>query len=387
MLGPHAGGVQVGAGLRTARTERGWSQERLIHEVERYARHHLMDIASTASLRVYVSEWENGRRPLSEQYAVILRALLGVTNAELFGDPEQLRSTEPVHGYAELLNCIDSARNVSSTMVETLMQQTELLRTMDRQMGAAALVDQMSGHLSALEEALTFAVLPDIRRPIALALAGAATLAAWQALDVGAVQRAWRNYELGKRAAQEAGEPMYLAHAMAEQAYIVCEAGRSEMALSLIQGAQRAVNGKASPRLRAWLFAVESELHANTGNTDECRRSLDLAATYLPDGDEARDPDMLSIFLNRGHLARWRGHVLAMLGDDDAVDSLYEALRTMDRTFVRASSGLHLDLATAHLSREENPQAREHLRCARRVVNRTGSVRHHRRIEQLKGKL
>ncbi|WP_339329075.1 hypothetical protein [Streptomyces formicae] len=57
-------------------------------------------------------------------------------------------------------------------MVKTFMDQTELLRTVDRQMGAASLVDQMTGHLATLEDALTFAVLPETRRPVALALAG-----------------------------------------------------------------------------------------------------------------------------------------------------------------------------------------------------------------------
>ncbi|WP_211265436.1 XRE family transcriptional regulator [Actinacidiphila oryziradicis] len=347
----------------------------------------MLDIASTASLRVYLSEWENGRRSLSERYASILRALLGVTHAELSGRRGQLDAPSTAGGYDELLGCIDSARNVSLTMVKTFMDQTELLRTMDRQMGAVSLVDQMTGHLATLEEALTFAVLPDTRRPVALALAGAATLAAWQALDVGAVERAWRHYELGKRAAQEAEEPMYLAHAMAEQAYVLDEAGRPEMALELMRGAQRVGGGQMSPRLRAWLFAGEAELCARAGKPKECRQALELADAHLPDGEEARDPDMLSIFLNTGHLARWRGHALALLGDDDAVSSLYDALGTQDPTFVRASAGLRLDLATAHLAREEYAQAQEHLRAARLVANRTGSVRYRRRIEQLTARL
>jgi transcriptional regulator with XRE-family HTH domain len=374
-------------GLRKARTARGWSQERLVREIERYARQHVIDVASTASLRVYLSEWENGRRPLSDRYAAILRALLGVTDAELSGRPTQLAAPRLVGGYDELLGCIDSARNVSLTMVKTFMDQTELLRTMDRQMGAASLVDQMTGHLATLEEALTFAVLPSTRRPVALALAGAATLAAWQALDVGAVERAWRHYELGKRAAQEAEEPMYLAHAMAEQAYVLDEAGRPETALELLRSAQRVGGGQMSPRLKSWLLASEAELCARAGKPEECRRALDAAAAHLPSGEEVRDPDMLSIFLNEGHLTRWRGHVLALLGDDDAVSSLYDALNTMDPTFVRASAGLRVDLAAAHLARDEYAQAQEHVRAARLVASRTGSVRYRRRIEQLTERL
>ncbi|OEJ52064.1 regulator [Streptomyces agglomeratus] len=347
----------------------------------------MLTIASTASLRVYVSEWENGRRPISERYAKILRVLLGVTNDELQGTHSAPAPMTEADGYDELVRRIDASRSVSLTMVKTFMEQTELLRTFDRQMGAASLVDQMTGHLSKLEDALTFAVLPETRRPVALALAGAATLAAWQALDVGAVERAWRHYELGKRAAKEADEPMYLAHATAEQAYVLCDAGRPAIAVELVRDAQRAGGRLVSPRLQAWLYAAEAEICARAGLPDDCRRALDNAVRHLPDGEEARDPDMLSIFLNHGHLSRWRGNALALLGEEEAVDSLYSALDSVDPTFIRATAGLRCDLAQAHLARGEYDQAHDHLRQARLLANRTGSVRQRRRIEQLTQRL
>ncbi|MFH9893430.1 XRE family transcriptional regulator [Streptomyces luteogriseus] len=370
-------------GLRAARNAREWSQERLVREIERHARQHLLDVASTASLRVYVSEWENGRRQISARYAKILRALLGVTDAELTGVPAESGQPVAADGYDELMGRIDAARSLSLTMVDTFMDQTELLRTMDRQMGAAGLVDEMTAHLARLEEALTFAVLPETRRPVARALAGAATLAAWQALDVGAVERAWRHYELGKRAAKEAEEPMYLAHATAEQAYVLCDAGRASMAVQLIRDAQRLGGSTMSPRLTAWLYAAEAEICARAGLPEDCQRALERAARSLPAGDAARDPDMLSIFLNEGHLTRWRGSALALIGDDEAVGSLYTALDTADPTFIRASAGLRCDLAQAHMARGEHDQAHEHLRQARLIASRTGSVRHRRRVEQL----
>ncbi|MER6618652.1 XRE family transcriptional regulator [Streptomyces xantholiticus] len=348
----------------------------------------MLTVASTASLRVYVSEWENGRRPISARYAKILRALLGITDDELMGRAaDTLAAPATADGYDELMGRIDAARTVSLTMVKTFMDQTELFRTMDRQMGAASLVDQMSAHLTTLEDALTFAVLPETRRPVARALVGAATLAAWQALDVGAVERAWRHYELGKRAAQEADEPMYLAHATAEQAYVLCDAGRAPMAVELIRDAQR-LGGKAmSPRLTAWLYAAEAEICARAGMADECRRALENAVRCLPSGEEARDPDMLSIFLNAGHLTRWRGNALALIGDDEAVSSLYTALDAADPTFIRASAGLRCDLAQAHMARGEYDQAHDHLRQARLLASRTGSVRQRRRVEQLTQRL
>ncbi|MGW2677156.1 XRE family transcriptional regulator [Streptomyces sp. NPDC001436] len=376
----------MGRGLRSIRKARGWSQDRLIFEMERYARERLVDIAATTSLKTYVSEWENGKRTISARYAEILRPLLGVTDAELRGEPERPLEQQ-ADGYEDLLSRIDSARSISDSMVKTLFDQTELLRTMDREMGAASLIDQMAGHLGRMEDALTFAVLPGTRRPIATALAGAATLAAWQALDAGSVERAWRHYELAKRAAQDADSPLYLAHAMGEQAYVLRDAGRPGMAVELIRDAQRTHAERQSPRLQAWLNAAEAELCAAAGMGDDARRALERAEAALPDGEEVRDADMVSIFLNRGHLARWRGNVLALLGDGAAMEDLYTALDSVDGSFVRARSGLHSDLTQAHLARGELDEARTHLQQARLLANRTGSVRFRRRVELLTGRL
>ncbi|MFD0150788.1 XRE family transcriptional regulator [Streptomyces sp. NPDC055721] len=374
-------------GLRPARTARGWSQDRLVYEMRRFAEQRLLDIASAASLKTYISEWENGRRVITDRYAAILRPLLGITDAELGGATD---APEPqADGYADLLSRIDAAGSLSESMVPSFLAQTELLRTMDRQMGATGLVDQMNGHLAAMEDALTFAVLPGARRPIATALAGASTLAAWQALDAGAVERAWRRYELAKKAAQDAESPLYLAHAMGEQAYVLADAGRPQLAIELVRDAERTHPERQSPRLRAWLAAVEAELCAAAGPSMEsaARSALERATSLLPDDGEVRDTDMLSIFLNTDHLARWRGNVLAKLGDSSAMDELYASLDSADESFVRAKSGLHCDLTQAHLARGELDDARSHLQQARLLANRTGSVRYRRRVELLTGRL
>ncbi|WP_086831242.1 regulator [Streptomyces sp. NRRL B-24572] len=374
-------------GLRAIRTARGWSQDRLVHEMRRFAEQRLLDIAAAASLKTYISEWENGRRTITDRYAAILRPLLGATDAELRGETE---AQEPqADGYADLLSRIDAAGSLSESMVPSFLAQTELLRTMDRQMGATGLVDQMNGHLAAMEEALTFAVLPGMRRPIATALAGASTLAAWQALDAGAVDRAWRRYELAKKAAQDADSPLYLAHAMGEQAYVLAEAGRPQLAVELVRDAQRTQPERQSPRLRAWLAAAEAELCAAAGPEMEsaARSALERATALLPDDGETRDADMLSIFLNTGHLTRWRGNVLAKLGDASAMEELYASLDSADDSFVRANSGLYCDLTQAHLARGELDDARSHLQKARLLANRTGSVRFRRRVELLTGRL
>jgi tetratricopeptide (TPR) repeat protein len=139
--------------------------------------------------------------------------------------------------------------------------------------------------------------------------------------------------------------------------------------------------------LRAWLFAAEAEMCAYAGMPDDSRRALDAALVAIPPGPEDRDPDMLSIFLNSAHLARWHGNVLALLGDGEAVARLYEALEGIDPSFVRARAGLHTDLAQAHLTRAEYDEAHTHLSQARLLASRTGSVRQRRRVDILSARL
>ncbi len=369
--------------LRAARAARGWSQSRLVREIELYAAHRGLTVASTASLSVYVSEWENGRRSVSEYYAMVLRAILGMTNAELLGDEAESTANVTADDYDVLIQRIDSAHSVSGSLVEAMLRQTELLRTMDRQLGAPGIVDQMQAHLATLSDALAFAVLPSARKPVARALAGAATLAAWQALDVGAADRAWRHYETAKSAARDADDLLYLSHAMGEQAYVLLDAGRTELAVELVREAREASGLRLSPRLSAWLYAAEAEMCAHAGKTDDCQRALDLAAHALPAGDEPRDPEMPSIFLNESHLTRWRGNALALIGEDSAVLDLRAALESMDPTFTRAQAGVHCDLAQAHAFRGEHDEAARQIREARRLANGTGSVRQRRRIDQL----
>ncbi len=370
--------------IRRAREARNWSQNRLVSEIELYARRHALSVASTASLKVYVSEWENGRRAVSPPYTTILRTVFGLTDAELFGLPQR-SDVHAADGYSELVSHIENAHSVGRSVVDTLLQQTEVFRTLDRQMGATQLVDSMTRHLDTLSDALTFAVLPTARIPVASALAGAATLAAWQALDVGAADRAWRHYELAKQAAREVDQPKYLAHAMGEQAYVLIDAGRADLAVQLVGEAlsYRSI----PPRLQAWLLGAQAEMLALNGDVDGCKRSLDEAARMLPTDDVLRDPDMPSIFLTDAHLVRWRGHALALAGDGEAVADLHIALETMDSTFTRARAGLLCDLAQACLVRGEYGDAAKHLREARLLANRTGSVRHLRQIDRITGQL
>jgi hypothetical protein len=272
--------------------------------------------------------------------------------------------------------------NPSATAL-LLSRQTDYLRSMDCRVGAAPLVDQMVGHLATVEEALSHAILPSVRQPLAAVLADAAALAAWQALDVGAVNRAWRYHETARYAALEARDPVLLTHAMAQQAFVLVEIGEPRAALDLVREALREAGTAVPPRFQAWLRAAEAEVCAATGDNCKCRRAFDAAVNALPPGADAVDPEMPYIVLNEAHLARWQGNSLARLGDPTALDHLYRAVNGGGGVSTRAEAGLRCDLAHALLLQGERDEARKHASEARKLAWQAGSVRQRRRVERL----
>jgi hypothetical protein len=93
------------------------------------------------------------------------------------------------------------------------------------------------------------------------------------------------------------------------------------------------------------------------------------------------------VVLDAVHLARWRGHALARIGEPEAADVLVSALRQLDPTFTRAAAALRVDLVTAFVSMNEHERARMHIIEAEKIAIDIGSARQRRRIRRLKNSL
>jgi transcriptional regulator with XRE-family HTH domain len=321
--------------LQLARKARQLTQTQVIAELTRRASAKGVPIASATSLKMLVSTFENGRREVHEPYRMLFREIYGMTDEELFGPAEDALSQEDAE-YNALAQRIASARQVDRGTVDLLAHQTDYLRAMDGKVGATPLVDQMTNHLATVQDALSHAILPSIRRPLASVLSDAAALAAWQALDVGAMNRAWQYHETARFAALEAKDPVLLAHAMAQQAFVLVDVGEVPSAIELVQEARREAATAVPARFQAWLLAAEAEVLAVAGTGTAARLALDKATELVPAGDQAVEPEMPFIFLNSAHLARWRGNALARLGDVDAITDLYAALQGPSTVSMRA---------------------------------------------------
>lgn len=372
----------VGTKLKAARERAGLKQSQVIKQMTDRASAAGLSIAAPDSLKTMLSQFENGRRAVNEPYCSLFRAIYGLPDNELFGallvgDHDQRSEYEM---FAER---IASARKVDAEAADIFARQTDALRAADCRLGAAPLLDQITSHITTLEDSLSHAIVPSVRRPLAAVLADAAALAAWQALDMGSINRAWSYHEKARAAALEAQDPVLLTHAMAQQAMVLLEVGEIDSAQELAQVAITEAGTKVPPRFRAWLHAADAEVYATAGNDGASRRNFELAQSFVPEGLTAVDPGMPFIVLNEDHLARWYGNALARLGNPDAVEHLYQALNGDGIITTRAEAATHCDLASAHLMRGERTEAIEHAGRARRLARQAGSIRQQRRVDRL----
>jgi transcriptional regulator with XRE-family HTH domain len=67
--------------LRDHRLRRGWTQQRLIHELKRIADMRDWVLPTSMSLQSMISRWENGHHAPDRFYRALLSTALGISNA------------------------------------------------------------------------------------------------------------------------------------------------------------------------------------------------------------------------------------------------------------------------------------------------------------------
>ncbi|MEU4241886.1 XRE family transcriptional regulator [Actinoplanes sp. NPDC026619] len=357
--------------------QRGWTNRaRLMLELRGAARRMNRGLLpDDTSLKRMIREWVHGRRGLSQEYADLFAEVFGVPFA--IGKPG-MAALAPVADGADLAARLSAAETLDSSLVTLLEAQTDSYRAIDRQLGAGRLLQQTEAHVAQMTDLWRYALPGPHREALAAAVAEAAALGGWQALDLGDAHKAWSLHETAKSAARESGSPSIVAHVTAQQAYALLDLDRPQQAVSLIQHARTEADGQVPAMLRSWLWAAEAEGLAASGAAGPAQVALDQAGRALPGPDEG--DGLPYLFLNDVHLARWRGHCLARLGKVEAVQELTDAVKRLDPTFTRAAAGLRCDLALAYSVRGQHEEARAEARAAEALATRASSTRQRRRI-------
>ncbi|TDP97939.1 hypothetical protein [Labedaea rhizosphaerae] len=362
------------------RTERGETYEEFTEFAEGFARRN--HLPGTLSLR-HLLRLAAGRRPDGGPLgkprpatAGLLERIFGVPVADLLRPPSP--ETDD-HTALELRQRLNAARHVDMAVIDLLRQQLDALRRLDRQMGAIVAYDEVCAKINQIHQLHTHSLTPNVRIALATLLAELNALAGWEALDRYQLTDAWEHHERAKQAANEAESPNLYAHAMAQQASILTDLAEPNAAIDQLAAARSMVKRTAPAVLRAWLAAAHGEGLANTNNRDAALRSFDRAEHLRP-----ADPTNVTLpflFLDGVHLQRWRGHALSRLGDTNAIDTLTNALSSLDPTFSRAEAALRIDLGIALWSLNERQQAQDQIHRASHIAKDIGSVR-----QQIRGR-
>jgi tetratricopeptide (TPR) repeat protein len=362
--------------LQTVRRQLGYTAAQVIDLLTRRADALHLPVANKASLKTKLSRWENGKEQPSEIYRRLFREIYGRTSTEL-GFPDEPQE-EPEA--AELRSRLAVARTLDQETVEVFRHQVDHARRIDRRFGALTQLDQLRTQIDQVQHLLTYSAGPQ-RPALAGVLVEASTLAGWQALDRAAVGQAWTHYERAKAAAREAESAALLAHATAEQAFVLIDLNETTAAVNQLAHARSIANCTATPLLRAWLTAAHGETLAAAGHADDARRAFDTASDLLP--ADPIDSALPFLFLGDSHLDRWRGNALARVGAPDAIDELTDALARLPADFVRARTGLLVDLAFAHSAVGDRDAALTYAQQARHLAAQIKSDRQQRRLNQL----
>lgn len=266
-------------------------------------------------------------------------------------------------------------------MVEVFRRQVDDARQVDRRFGGITLLDQLRNNIGQVEELLSFSTIRGHREALAGVLTEGSTLAGWEALDRNAIGQAWQHYERAKSAAREAGSSAMLAHATAEQAFVLIDIGEVPAAVAQLAAAREQAEQAAPPLLRSWLAAAHGEGLSASGQRDNALRAFDAADTLLP--ADPVDSALPFLFLGGSHLDRWRGNALSKLGEPEAIEQLSHALQGLPAAFTRAHTGMLVDLAYAHAAAGDRDAALDHAKQARRLASQIKSDRHIHRLSSL----
>lgn len=364
--------------------QRHWTFEEFAEFAETFARDH--GESGTLSAR-HVQRLASGRGPHGRSpgrprpaTARLLERIFGVGIDELLSSPSE--SHADTDAEIELRQMIRTSARVDDALLALLHDQLTATRRLDRQLGGLIAHDEVLAKIKQVTGLMNYSVTAGRREQLAALLSELRALAGWQVLDMGDMAASWQHYSTGTTTAGYCVDPAFAAHTAAGQAFALIDLGETHAAAELLEVTRDRVEHRTSRLMRSWLAAAHGETLAADGQRGSSLRAFDRARSLLDTADPTTDGPYVA--LDQVHLARWRGHALARVGEPEAVRVLSSALDNLDPTFVRAETALRADLATAFIAVDEREPARHHAAKAEQLATEIGSTRQRRRIEALR---
>jgi tetratricopeptide (TPR) repeat protein len=163
-------------------------------------------------------------------------------------------------------------------------------------------------------------------------------------------------YKTAIETAAEANDALLHAVALARSSFTYTESGQLDRALILVQRANDVARHTGNGLSRAWIKAIEAEVHANLHDVRLAEMAL-VAAEEIYSQQVASD-DVYWTGFNASRLAGYKGICLVRLEKpDEALVSLGHSLKLMETGVLRRRPRILTDMAFAHVQRHEIEEA------------------------------
>jgi transcriptional regulator with XRE-family HTH domain len=288
--------------LKDVRQARGWSQLRLIMELERVAQAHAVALPNRASLKTQVSRWENGHVVPHEPYASLLAEVYGLPLTELELPHGRVVLPAPPRPSTatlscELLGCLDGLLG-------------EYAKT-DNAVGPGPLIGVVAQHLAELEQLALTARAP-LQRSVLGLCSRYAEFAGWLRQDAGDLAEAERWTDRALDFIEGVQDEPGRAYILMRKSAIAGE--RREHARSVTLAAAACRGGDAMPsHLKALVFRQLAIAQALASDAYESARAVDVALLAAEAEDELANPALA--YCTPGYVLMEAGVAAARLGN------------------------------------------------------------------------
>ena len=271
----------AGPALRAWRQSRNWDQTATAHRLRAAAAANGDITASLNSLVKMIYAWERGAYTITERYALLYAAALGVPPGELAdGPPRQLTAIAPVRG-PEL-----RPGPLTNRDVEVIRRMLDSLTASDRQFGGNHTLEYAVGYLHEIIQPRLPALGPElvIRDLHAVACEFTLRLASMYA-DAGNPRESRRMLGASFLLAEETGDPSWTAWVLARRGEQHLDDHDPAQAAAYTSAAV-AMAASAPPRARGFITSKHALALAARGDRTDAERMLGEAlAAWNVTGD------------------------------------------------------------------------------------------------------
>ena len=389
--------------LRQARTNRGWSQPRLVRELRRAASRRGHQLPSDASVKRRIASWENGHSLPDDFYGPLLCEVYDLDAAELGLSPPSGRDTSLMDAsYPEspddAINAVGQLWRADLNRYEPLLQaepsepawNEASLRwlvapepAIPRQredgirvgLGDVAAIKTTADMFAELDDRfggdharhaaiqyLSTEVTPLLRgqyteqvgRALFSTVAEATLLAGWMSYDSCRHGLAQRYFLQALRLAQDANDRRLAGSILSAMSHQATFLGRYTQAATLARAALMGISPVATPTLRAQFHAMEARALARTGDVRACEAALNAATKALESRNNDDEPEWITYF-DEAELAAEAAHCFRDV--NSARQAVAHAENAMSGSHVRSDFFATMVLADAHLRAGDTEEA------------------------------